>query len=75
MKKRFAVVLFRIALVTAKLAARLAADDAAARAEHIRTTVAIADFPPSVADELVRRGIAPGVVAGMFAHGAELPRQ
>jgi hypothetical protein len=72
MKKRFVLVLLRIALATAKLAARLAADDAAA---HIHATVRLADFPPRVADELVLRGIAPGAVAAMFARGAELPTQ
>jgi hypothetical protein len=74
MRKRLAISLLRFALVTAKLAARLAADDAAARAEHIRTTVAIADFPPSMADELVARGVPPSTVARMFASSLDRPQ-
>jgi hypothetical protein len=74
MKKRFAVVLFRIALATARLAARLAADDAAARAEHIRTTIQIADWPAETADALIAHGVPPSAVARMFASSLDRPQ-
>jgi hypothetical protein len=73
---KLAAALFKVALammkLSAKLAGRIAADDAR---EHIRITVLLANWPAKTADALIAHGVAPAVVARMFAHGAGLPPQ
>ena len=67
-----------LALALGRIAVKLSAyadADASRASAHIRVTVKIADWPPSVADELVRKGIAPAVVARMFARSVGLPPQ
>jgi hypothetical protein len=60
-----AVALVKLALALSRYAR---ACDAAA---HVRITVAIADFPPAVADALIARGVAPAEAARIFSEALQ----
>ena len=72
---KLAAALFKVALammkLSGKLAGRVVADDARG---HIRTTVAIAAWPPGTADALIGHGATPTATARAFADALRAER-